>query len=175
MDKEGREIAFDPFCQRAAAPNLDFHRARSIDGVTGALTRNPTPTKRRFKPNPRERIGAPIVLDGRAQGAQVACPCGSILVHGVVGTVVLGAPFSTMPVDGRADDPVLARRLAPIASSVGRIAERLTTTAGQARGETWQAATGSYSVLVHVGVRTRRRGKEAPHPGAGACLAIPKL
>ena len=58
------------------------------------------------------------------------------------------------------EDLTLAQRLAPVASSVGLIAERLSNTLGQARSETWQAATGNYSVLVRVSVANPSLEKE---------------
>ena len=65
-----------------------------------------------------------------------------------------------MPVEGMRADLTLAQRLAPLASSVGLLSERLANTLGQARSETWQAATGNYSVLVRVSVANPSLEKE---------------
>ncbi len=71
-----------------------------------------------------------------------------------------GIALPDMSVDGMRADLTLAQRLAPVASSVGLIAERLSNTLGQARSETWQAATGNYSVLVRVSVANPSLEKE---------------
>jgi hypothetical protein len=71
-----------------------------------------------------------------------------------------GIALPDMPIAGMRDDLTLAQRLAPVASSVGLMAERLTDTLGQARSETWQAATGNYSVLVRVSAANPSREKE---------------
>ena len=59
-----------------------------------------------------------------------------------------------MPVEGMIADLTLAQRLAPLASAVNLLGERLDDTLSQARSEAWQAATGNYSVLVRVSVAT---------------------
>ncbi len=74
--------------------------------------------------------------------------------------VKYGIALPDMPVDGMRDDLTLAQRLAPVASSDGLIAERLSNTLGQAHSETWQAATGNHSVLVRVSVANPSLEKE---------------
>ena len=71
-----------------------------------------------------------------------------------------GIALPDMPVEGMQADLTLAQRLAPVASSVGLIADRLNDTLGQARSETWQAATGNYSVLVRVSAANPSLEKE---------------
>ena len=88
-------------------------------------------------------------------------PGGEVIVALVADLAVkYGIALPDMSVAGMRDDLILAQRLAPIASSVGLIAERLTNTVGQARSETWQAATGNYSVLVRVSVANPSLEKE---------------
>ncbi|MEO7331531.1 MAG: hypothetical protein ABI193_23355, partial [Minicystis sp.] len=69
-------------------------------------------------------------------------------VGDLAGKYGIGLP--DMPVQGMLDDLTLAQRLAPLASAVNLLAERLDDTVSQARSEAWQAATGNYSVLVRV-------------------------
>ncbi len=71
-----------------------------------------------------------------------------------------GIALPDMPVEGMQADLTLAQRLAPVASRVGLIADRLTDTLGQARSETWQAATGNYSVLARVSAANPSLEKE---------------
>jgi hypothetical protein len=88
-------------------------------------------------------------------------PGGEVIVALVADLAVkYNIALPDMPVDGMRDDLTLAQRLAPVASSIGLIAERLTDTVGQARSETWQAATGNYSVLVRVSVANPSLAKE---------------
>jgi hypothetical protein len=88
-------------------------------------------------------------------------PGGEVIVALVADLAVkYGISLPDMPVQGMRDDLTLAQRLAPVASSVGLVAERLTNTLGQARSETWQAATGNYSVLVRVSVANPSLEKE---------------
>lgn len=61
-----------------------------------------------------------------------------------------GIALPDMPVEGMIDDLTLAQRLAPLASAVNLLGERLDDTLSQARSEAWQAATGNYSVLLRV-------------------------
>jgi hypothetical protein len=63
-----------------------------------------------------------------------------------------GAAGDDAPVEGMNADLLLARRIAPLASAVSALAQRLADTELQAESEAWQAAIVNYALL---GVKAR--------------------
>ncbi|MFO0757424.1 MAG: hypothetical protein U0359_13085 [Byssovorax sp.] len=124
-DKVGSEIPTEKQVKAMAQKVKDL--ADELEKFTVKLSVDDRRHQLRFRPG-----GEPIV----AQIGDLASKYGVALVD--------------MPVQGMLDDLTLAQRLAPLASEVSLLAERLNDTVSQARSESWQAATGNYSVLVRV-------------------------